>query len=465
VSTALVLAAAVQGALVPDARGEEALTRGAATRPEADAAPPEAPPEASDATPTAGAGLAPGSPTTDPASFVADAEDSPRPDAARAAVALLVVRTSGGPAAWRAAADTCLRTAAADAGVWADPVTLGARRDTDHVAAAAERATTLRTAARGRILAFDFDGAASALEAARESLLAEHADLFGDLVLDEIDLELARALLDAGERDRSTAILRGLARRRPDRAPSPDHYPPRLLDLWRELLGAPDDGAPPAPQSNVDPLRLAAAARRIGIAYAVAAEVVAAPLEGAEAVLTIVNADTGAVVGTEHAPFDDPESCGLAARAAIGRLLAPLRPRPPRTTPPPPPTGTILVLSNPPGAGISLDGEGVSAATPATLTVAPGRHRITLTLADHHDADVAVTVWRDQTRPVEVSLAAVAARTPRRRLWWVWTIVGVAAAGAAAAIVSAAVSSSRELPTMNVEIVQAITGDRGSDPR
>ncbi|MBD3286397.1 PEGA domain-containing protein [candidate division WOR-3 bacterium] len=72
---------------------------------------------------------------------------------------------------------------------------------------------------------------------------------------------------------------------------------------------------------------------------------------------------------------------------------------------PEPTTGAIAVNSTPTGAAISLDGSSTGKITNAILTeIEEGSHDITLTLADHKDTTVSVTVVAGDTATVDIEL-------------------------------------------------------------
>ena len=68
-------------------------------------------------------------------------------------------------------------------------------------------------------------------------------------------------------------------------------------------------------------------------------------------------------------------------------------------------TGALLVQSEPPGAAITVNGKPRAETTPATLTLAPGKYKVTLTKAGFAPSDFAATVMADAVREVSVGLA------------------------------------------------------------
>jgi serine/threonine-protein kinase len=68
-------------------------------------------------------------------------------------------------------------------------------------------------------------------------------------------------------------------------------------------------------------------------------------------------------------------------------------------------TGSLLVQSDPPGAAITVNGAARSETTPATLTLAPGKYKVTLTRAGYAPADFEASVMADAVREVSVGLA------------------------------------------------------------
>jgi hypothetical protein len=68
-------------------------------------------------------------------------------------------------------------------------------------------------------------------------------------------------------------------------------------------------------------------------------------------------------------------------------------------------TGSLLVQSDPPGAAIVVIGKPRAEPTPATLTLAPGKYKVTLTKAGFAPLDFDATVMADAVREVSVGLA------------------------------------------------------------
>jgi predicted Ser/Thr protein kinase len=68
-------------------------------------------------------------------------------------------------------------------------------------------------------------------------------------------------------------------------------------------------------------------------------------------------------------------------------------------------TGSLVVHTNPPGAAIVLNGKPRPEITPATLTLPPGKYKVTVTKAGFAAADFEAAVMTDAVREISVGLA------------------------------------------------------------
>jgi hypothetical protein len=68
-------------------------------------------------------------------------------------------------------------------------------------------------------------------------------------------------------------------------------------------------------------------------------------------------------------------------------------------------TGSLLVRTEPPGAAIAVNGKPRSETTPATLTLTPGKYKVTVSKAGYAPADFEANVMADAMRDVSVGLA------------------------------------------------------------
>jgi hypothetical protein len=334
------------------------------------------------------------------------------------------------------------------------------------------RVAEARRLARELYLRFDFDGARAALEGARRGLLDRYADLFCHPELLDIDLELTDLLLNLQDQVGRSAhaeafsLLLEVARCRPDLEPSPDELGPRVIAAWASVRSGesftPPEGAD-LPPRNIQ--RLASAGAAAGV-DAVVTGALSSGYDGpATARLAVFRVGAAGGVAEEEVTLGPRPEWERALQPVLARLFAATAPRPaPR---PSPPTGGVLVLTTPPGASIAIDGEPAAEVTPALLTVAPGQHRLSLSLDGYDRALVDVTAWERQTHPIEVRLSRFRTNLGRR-LWWLWTTLAVSAAGAVAGVVAWAVSTSQERPDLEVVVVRSqalFTDPGGSGPR
>lgn len=349
-----------------------------------------------------------------------------------------------------------IRSAAADSGLSA-PAS-AALRASDALALSPEdvaRVDEARRLAREHYLRFDFDGARAALDGARRGLLERYADLFCHAQLIDVDLELADLLLNLqdhvgqGAQVEAFSLLLEAARCRPDLEPSPDELGPRVIAAWanvrsRDTFATPD-GAALAPR-NIQ--RLASAGATAHVDAVVTGALSSGYDDSATARIAVLRVGAASAVAEEEVTLGPRPEWERSLRPVLIRLLAATAPRPS------PPTGSVLVLSTPPGASIAVDGVPAAGVTPMLLTVSPGPHRLTLSLGGYDRALIDVTAWERQTSPVEVRLSRLRTNLGRR-LWWLWTTLAVSAAGAVAGMVVWAVNESTDQPDLQVDVVRA----------
>jgi hypothetical protein len=68
-------------------------------------------------------------------------------------------------------------------------------------------------------------------------------------------------------------------------------------------------------------------------------------------------------------------------------------------------TGSLLVQSDPPGAAIAVNGKPRTEVTPAALSLAPGKYKVTLSKAGFAPADFDASVMANALREISVGLA------------------------------------------------------------
>ncbi len=144
------------------------------------------------------------------------------------------------------------------------------------------------------------------------------------------------------------------------------------------------------------------------------------------------------------------EFFGAPPAAVAAPVTPPKPPEPAVVAPPPPKNGTVRVSANVEAAGVGVDGA-QRATTPAVLELAPGKHTIRVSKANHRDVTREVVV--EAGKQVEVAvilepLAPVVAATPATpatppatpatppvtpppggakpfyKTWWFWTAIG-----------------------------------------
>lgn len=318
-----------------------------------------------------------------------------------------------------------------------------------------ERIENLRRRAKEHVLTFEFDSARADLNEARSLLLERYADVLCHRQLGEVDLELAGFLLDmsvqAGESAELEAyrILLEAARCHPDISPSPNDFGSRLIAAWEQVQRGRE-----LPESVETPIvtleRCAQAADAANIRFALTGQVLTgeddAPIRLR---LVLVRADSREALAETTIALGNRTTWERTLRPVIRQLFLPLRQRSPAQTPPAEPTGRILVLTNPAGATLEVDGNVVDDPTPTIVTVSPGAHILSLSLEGYETNELDVTAWALQTQPVEIRMSPIDGSIGRR-LWWVWTLLGAATVGAAAGLIVYGVRSSGELPAAHI---------------
>lgn len=318
-----------------------------------------------------------------------------------------------------------------------------------------ERIANLRRSAKEHVLTFEFESARADLNEARSLLLERFADVLCHQQLGDVDLELAGFLLDmsvqVGENAESEAygVLLEAARCHPDISPSSNDFGSRLIAAWEQVQRGRD-----LPESVVAPVlsldRCAQAADASDIAYAITGQVIISEDEGPLRLrVVLVRADSREELAETTIALGNRATWERTLRPVIGQLFLPLRQQSTQRPPPGRITGRILVLTNPAGATLEVDGNAVEDPTPTVVTVAPGTHSLSMTLNRYERAEIDVTAWAHQTQPVEIRLSPIDGSIGRR-LWWVWTLLGAATVGAAAGLITWGVRSSREQPDAHI---------------
>ena len=318
----------------------------------------------------------------------------------------------------------------------------------------------LRLEARQHLLTFDFARAQEVLERGRRMLLEADADLLGDPRLGSFNLQLARIALDLDQRQQALETLYEVALWTPEMTPGADSYPSRLIEQWEALQAGqvPAEGLelPTSP-----PARLGQVAGDLDVDHAIAAHLVAGDDGAVVLRLALVTAGDGEVVNSGRVILGAAEQqWSETLSIAVERLLEPLSPPAPR-----PPRGRILLLTEPEGAVVEVDGSRREQLTPMSIEVEPGRHFLSISLDGYRRLDVPITVWEDQTSPLELELEAIEEPRNMRRLWWVWALASVVVAGVAAGLIAWGVEESQTLPGLSVNVVHELSSDPGSGRR
>jgi hypothetical protein len=158
----------------------------------------------------------------------------------------------------------------------------------------------------------------------------------------------------------------------------------------------------------------------LGVAYLVAGSV-RERQKNYEIALDLVNARTGAVIGTHHERCEicgveeAGEKMGLAASALRERLEALAR------TP-----ARFVIRSHPGGAVVSLDGE-VIGRTPLDRELAGGVHALQVSAEGYDSTERTLTVVSGVDETLDLDLLPVASNFPYRSAGWTAVAIGVVA--------------------------------------
>jgi tRNA A-37 threonylcarbamoyl transferase component Bud32 len=95
----------------------------------------------------------------------------------------------------------------------------------------------------------------------------------------------------------------------------------------------------------------------------------------------------------------------LALVAGVSALVTWRHRARPNVAAAPPPSGTLIVISRPPGASVSVDGNGTAQATPALIDVMPGMHVVALALPGRATVEQHAEVTLGGRALVEATLA------------------------------------------------------------
>lgn len=305
----------------------------------------------------------------------------------------------------------------------------------------------LRADARQNYLDFDFMAAKEALQSARAILLDGFADLLADELLLQVDFELASVLLDMGDREAAMNLLAEIAHVSPGVAPSTDDYSPRLLSAWSDLHES--DSPPPTESEPRWRERLLQLGAALSVDLIISGQLTANEEGALSLELILLDSANGELINRGQIQLGPPESWNETLSEAVHRLLSPTRPPPP----PPPERGRILVLSNPDGAEIAVDGIRIAdRLTPALIETSPGSHFLSVSLDNHESVELRVNAWAHQTLPIEVELTPLEERN--RSLWWVWTLVGLVVTGAGIGLILWGVEAAGERPDATVNVVR-----------
>jgi hypothetical protein len=315
------------------------------------------------------------------------------------------------------------------------------------------RATELRERARTLFLAFEFEQALESLELARLLLTERSRDLLGDPTLTRIELDRSRVLQDLGREDEAHRALLHAALTQPGFVPEPNDYPPRLIEAWSTLMSA--EASDRGMEIQIDRQRILRLGRTLGIQWIVSMDARVGSEPGQIVLeISVTEVSRGEVVASVSLGIGDPSSRQQQLDEAVSGLIREISPpsegvavgpeaRAPQIT-------QLLVFSSPEGAALVLDSIALEQATPMTVEVTPGPHRLALTLPGYQRREVDLVAWEGQTRPIEVSLDPVS-RRQWFRTWWFWTLVGAVVTGTAAGVTTWGVQASRDQPDVRVE--------------
>jgi len=308
----------------------------------------------------------------------------------------------------------------------------------------------LLSEAESELLALRYPQAEALCAQALRELERGAADVFHPAIGSAVGMTRARLFHETGRQSELEAVLAEIARSYPDFEPTEANHHPELVAAWQRAR----DREAPAPPSLPTTARLLDFGRRTSIdGFIVASTLSSSASSGLTLTLIVIDIQAGvASLPSTDIALGDREGWTASLDSALSPVRTALAPRALPTE--------LFILTDPPGAEVSVDGLRTGEQTPVALEVEPGPHQITLSHENRETVELDIVAWEGQTRPVEArfgpSRAARAARVARRRAvlrsWWLWTIVGVVVAGGAATAIGLGIASAQDNPDVHVTV-------------